>query len=390
MPYALPPAEAKLPFFRLLKGAVAGEVDFAQRLHGYLGVEKCLLANSGKSLLYLLLRWLSSRGSSGRDEVLIPGYTCYSVAAAVVKAGLKVVLYDLDPATFQPDLQDIKRKIGVRSLAVVGQHLFGMPSDMGRLAVLAREHGVCVIEDSAQAFGAGKKGSPEGMVADFSFFSFGRGKPLPLGCGGALIARDVADLDRLCSENIGTAHGKVNFLVPFAVQIFSRPHLYWILEKLPLGLGRTIYDPGFIVSAMPSFYQRIGTAVLQDLVRLNRHRAMIGRVYLEYFQADIARAEAVPCFTRFPVFVENRNALRLLTAYGVRQMYPLALCDLPALHKNLAQAMEKTPGARHIAEHLITLPTHLSVDRRMAELIAREVEEHFRMIKTVSLVNGEK
>ncbi|MGV1098212.1 aminotransferase class V-fold PLP-dependent enzyme [Thiovibrio sp. JS02] len=387
--HALPPAEAKLPFFSMARGVVAGNDDFADALAEFLKVKRCLVAESARALLYLLFCFLRKRAVAGGDEILIPGYTCYSVAAAVVKAGLRVALYDLDPGTLQADLEDVRRKIGPRTLAVVGQHLLGIPSHIEGLAAIAREHGIPVVLDSAQALGEPTENP--GAGADFTVFSFGRGKPLPLGSGGAMIAKDPGELDNMRPESFLDRQRMGNFLLPFLVQIFIKPRLYWILEKLPLGLGRTVYDPGFAVEAMPRAYQRIGVAVLPELARLNRHRIMIGKLYQDRFQAQAAGgAERTPAYTRYPLLVRNQSDTGLLAAHGVRRLYPLALCDLAALGKALAGAAGGTPGAREIAERLITLPTHLAVERKTAEMIIRAVEGNFQQVTAIALPKNQK
>ena len=133
-------------------------------------------------MLALVLEALWKRAGKQRNEVLIPGYTCYSVAASVVRAGLKIQVYDLDPRTFQPDLDSVKQGLNERTLAIVTQHLFGIPSPVEGIKDLAGEVGAHLIEDAAQSMGASQAGHQVGTLGDFGFYSFGRGKPLPLGC----------------------------------------------------------------------------------------------------------------------------------------------------------------------------------------------------------------
>lgn len=135
-------------------------------------------------MLYLLISELSRRRNYQQDEVLLPGYTCYSLASSVVRAGLKIRVYDLDPRTLQPDIESIVRNRSSRTLAIIHQHLFGIPMPIEGITSLAKETDITVIEDAAQALGGRLNGKALGTLGDFGLFSFGRGKPLPLGGGG--------------------------------------------------------------------------------------------------------------------------------------------------------------------------------------------------------------
>lgn len=383
IPYALPPAETRLPLSALVRGLLPRRADFSKKFGAYLGADNCILAGNARSLLYLLLRALQNQAGAGSaKEVLIPGYTCYSVAAAVVKAGLKVALYDLDPHTFQPDFEDVRRKINSATLAVIGQHLLGVKADIKELAEIAHQHGVCCIEDSSQHLGAGQFGPGKGMIADYAIFSFGRGKPLPLGSGGALVAKEQEILFQVNQQLKTCPAHSANRLLPYAVQILSWPRLYWILERLPLGLGSTHYDPGFSVSTMAVFYQRLANDALAGLDRLTQHRAKLSRIYQQQFSDS---ENGVSSCVRYPLLVGNQGEFLRIFSLGVRRLYPLALCDLPGLNASLVIRGKPVLGAREIAAQLVTLPTHLAANTKTARKIAYESIKIFREIKIISV-----
>ncbi len=93
--YAVPPAETGLPLRALASGLLPGLADFAGQLATYLGASRCVLAGSGRALLYLLLDSLRRRASREQTQVLIPAYTCYSVAAATVSSAATLILSTL-------------------------------------------------------------------------------------------------------------------------------------------------------------------------------------------------------------------------------------------------------------------------------------------------------
>jgi len=366
MPYAIAPAETRLPFQALAKGIFPGRADFAAVIGQILGTPRCFLADSARSLLFLVLQYIRKTAPLEKNEVLIPGYTCYSVPAAIVRAGLKVSLYDLDPDTFQPDMGDVANKISSKTLAVIGQHLLGIPSDMAQMAALAREKNIWCIEDAAQRLAPNTSPREHASAPDFTLYSFGRGKPLPLGHGGALVVGQDADIIELDTEITKMVSKNTRTLTPMAVRILSWPGFYWILEQLPLGLGQTIYDPKFSIQGMSPAYQRIGSTAAKALDRLNSHRTAITRIYDTSFGvARDASDKALPCL-RYPIMTDHSKKAADLAHLGVRRLYPQALCDLAPLKPLLAESKVRTPGAKQIARNLVTLPTHLGVSKNTA------------------------
>jgi perosamine synthetase len=389
MPYAIAPAETRLPFSALVKGFLPGRADFAETLARRLGVDNCFLADSARSLLFLVLITIHKSAPAEQNEVLIPGYTCYSVPAAIVKAGLKVSLYDLDPYSFQPDMADVEKKISPKTLAVVGQHLLGVPSDIAGLTTLARKNHVWCIEDAAQRMEFKKiNGQKNELEPDVTLYSFGRGKPLPLGHGGALIAGQDADVTGLNTE-ITRIASQIDrkTLTPMAVRVLSWPGFYWFLEQLPLGLGQTVYDPDFDVQGMNPAYQRIGFTAADHLDRLNSHRTTITRIYDTAFGVARDSFDTAPPCLRYPILTDHPKRAANLAHLGVRRLYPQALCDLASLKPDLADLGVQTPGARQISQRLVTLPTHLGVSQNTARKISDTAASLFGDISSQNKTN---
>lgn len=162
-----PPAETKIPLSAIFSSFLSSDSEFEKTLCSYLKVDKCVLGNSGRTLLYLLLAALKRKDGGIRDEVLIPGYTCYSVAASVARAGLKIKVYDVDPKTLGPDLDSLRAAVSSKTISIISQHLFGIPTPLDGLKEIAQETGACFIEDAAQALGGTINGQPVGTMGDF-------------------------------------------------------------------------------------------------------------------------------------------------------------------------------------------------------------------------------
>jgi len=371
-----PPAETKIPLHTILKAFFNSSSNFEKTLCNYLKVNKCILGNSGRALLYLLLEALKKKDKGKRNEVLIPGYTCYSVAASVAKAGLKIRVYDLDPATLQPDFDFLRKSTSEKTLAIIYQHLFGIPTPVDEFEEIAQKTGVPLIEDAAQALGGSIDDHSLGTIGDFSIFSFGRGKPIPIGGGGALIGKDEEILSEIQLKH--NVKGYTQLVATAAAQMLSKPWVYWIPEMLPIGLGETIFDAHFNVSAMQPVLQNLADNSMDIIDDLNSHRHDIAKTYEEAFENDcliLVPEGRDAVYTRFPLMAGPGPIPKELKRLGVRRMYPKAIADEKTIKPYLADPGVSTPGASKIAQNLITLPTHKGITDSLAKEIARNVNE---------------
>jgi len=374
-----PPAETKIPWPAILSAFTKQTADFKTELCNYLDVNYCILGQSARALLFKLLDNHKKQDGSQGDEVLIPGYTCYSVAAAIAKAGLKITIYDLDPKTLHADLDSIGNAISEKTLAVVTQHLFGMLTPIDELKKITHKNGAYLIEDGAQAFGKVDGLTPPGTKGDFGLFSFGRGKPLPIGGGGALVSRDQSDtfneivLDR-------QEKGFEQAVVTAVTQIISKPAFYWIPESLPLGLGETVFNPEFKAEGMPNAIESMMVVAMSNLDRLNQNRQRIADIYSETIDSNfqIKNNDKAISIIRYPVMLSIKSMAQELKRLGVRRMYPNAIPEEKTINPYLKNNQKPTPGAVEIEEKLITLPTHMGIDEKLAEDISILVQEQVR------------
>jgi dTDP-4-amino-4,6-dideoxygalactose transaminase len=149
-----------------------------------LGVEECVSCANGTDALVLVLDALGIRPG---DEVICPSFTFYATAEAIARIGATPVFVDIDPVTLNLDPADVERRITERTKALIPVHLFGRPApDLSAL-------GVPVIEDAAQAFGAG--GIATSIASTFSFFP--TKNLFALGDGGLIAVNDGDLAERL-------------------------------------------------------------------------------------------------------------------------------------------------------------------------------------------------
>ena len=158
---------------------------FERALTRYLGVPTCKLAASGRTALYLLLRDLRQASDNPeRREVIMPAYTCPSLAKVALDVELRPRFVDISPHTLALHVDQLEAEASERTLAVILVHPFGLPQPVDHIQALAHAAGAVVIEDAAQAMGAHLGGRPVGTHGDFGLFSLGPGKPISTGGGG--------------------------------------------------------------------------------------------------------------------------------------------------------------------------------------------------------------
>ncbi len=161
---------------------------FEQQFAAYHGVSECVACNSGTDALYLALRAFNIGVG---DEVITVPFTFIATSEVISSAGAKPVFVDIDAATFNLDLQQVKAAITPKTKAIIPVHLFGQPINMTKLMDLAADHNLVVIEDCAQSTGATWGEQKVGSIGQIGCFSFYPTKNLgACGDGGAITTND--------------------------------------------------------------------------------------------------------------------------------------------------------------------------------------------------------
>ena len=166
---------------------------FEQELAAFCGAREAVCVASGTDAIELALRAL---GIGAGDEVITAANTCVPTVAAIEAAGATPVLVDVDEPRFTLDPGELGDAITTRTRAVVPVHLYGQCADMDAIESVARDHGLVVVEDAAQAHGASLGARRTGTLGAAAAFSFYPTKNLgALGDAGAIITDDAAVAD---------------------------------------------------------------------------------------------------------------------------------------------------------------------------------------------------
>ena len=360
-----PTALARALFASARGGAevTAAATELVRSMYGSPSVA---LTDSGTSALIMALRLAVPNGG----VVAFPGYACVDLAAAARFAKIRVRLYDLNPATLSPDLASVARALERGVDAILVAHLFAYPADVSGVRSLATQAGVPVIEDAAQGSGGTIGGVRLGALGDLSVLSFGRGKGLCAGGGGALLARAerwTEPVDRLGRARHGRGASAVGRT---AVQwLLGRPSLYSIPSALPwLHLGEMVYHPAHEpVGLSVASAALVATAYSLEPDEVHHRRQVASLLDAAAAPAgDIAPvvpvSAASPGYLRYAVR-ELRERRSVSASLGIVQPYRRALCEQPELAPVLLAGESATPGSLELRRTLFTLPTHHFVGR---------------------------
>ena len=368
---ALPPTAAPLHWTDFCHG-IAGMLAparamarFEDEIRRHFAVNHVFLVSSGTAALALTL--MALRSLSNRTEVVIPAYTCPSIPAAILKAGLRPRLCDVDAATFDFDHACFERALSTDTLCVVAHDLFGIRSDIEWIRATCQARGITVIEDAAQAMGTEYKGEKLGTAGDVGIFSLGRGKTITCGSGGIIVTNSTAIADTVAAQyrrlQSPTLLETLRDFVGLAVMtLFIRPRLYWIPAALPwLRLGETVFPRQIVLGRLSGMKAGLLRDWQRSLVHANRIRSDAAAYFSWRLRLTPPAGRSHP-YLRLPIRVATpQEKARLYSrsqarGLGLSLAYPTPVNEIPELRG--AFHGEHFPSARHVADTLLTLPTH--------------------------------
>ena len=302
---------------------------FEQEFARFCGVPHCVGVANGLDALHLILRAMDIGPG---DEVIVPSNTFIATWLAVSQAGATPVPVEPDPQTYNLDPQRVAAAITPRTKALMPVHLYGLPADMDPLCALAREHGLKVIEDAAQAHGALYHGRRAGSLGDAAGFSFYPGKNLgALGDGGAITTHDGALAERL-----------------------RRLRNYGSTVKYR-------HEVAGVNSRLDELQAAVLRVKLPHLLRENAARAAVARAYLQALKGLDLVLPVVPAglessWHLFVVRTRERDAVQArLKACGIGSLvhYPIA-CHLQGAYAG--QRWPSLPIAERLQHEVLSLP----------------------------------
>ena len=316
-------------------------------------------------------------------EVILPAYGCPDLVAAALYAGLKPILVDLETSKPWLSLTGVRDAISENTVAIVAVNLFGINERLQALREIiktgvAGSEQICLIEDSAQGFPAYQQSLDAAPCwqGDLVVLSFGRGKPLSLMGGGAVLAaRDKPALAaRLPAINEQAAGLKQRVLYRLKAGLYNamiHPRLYWIPQALPfLHLGETRYHALDNIEAMDAVRRSLLQQNLAAYYRYDRHVKSLNKQFRQVLATaagviDLAASCDMPVvqrLLRYPVLLpaeQRQSVFQCLrqSGLGPSLMYPAAMPYIEGLQSVWPEPLT-CPNAEDFAARILTLPTH--------------------------------
>ncbi len=343
----------------------------------------------GRVALYAILKAL---GVGEDDSVILPGYTCVVVPAAVAYLGAKSNYVDINPHTYNIDPSKLDAALDKKTKALVIQHTYGIPAAVDELLNWAEKHGLPVIEDCCHALGCSIRGQKLGTFGVASFFSSQWNKPYTTGLGGIAVTNDESLAARIRefqeAECVKPSRGEERLLM---LQCLAHHWLFFprtaglvtglyraLSSKLLIGsscpLDLTTQMPEGYFKAMSPGQAKLGLREVEALDDNASHRKCISEVYRQALDQAGWPSPAVPddaevAFVRYPVRVENKDQVLKKAPSSLVELGDWFDCPIHPKKANPAlfgYSSGTCPEAERAAREVINLPTHTKVSDRTA------------------------
>ncbi len=338
----------------------------------FFGNRKITLYASGTAALAQAMASCASRSSAKNPEIIIPAYGCPDLVAACVYASVYPRLADVSSSRWSYDLGSVESNLSPNTVAIVAVNLLGLGDGCEELTQLCKDRQIPVIQDSAQYLPRESVDWP----GEYVVLSFGRGKPLNLLHGGALIS----PLGERDAPSIGpTDHSVRTRLLgsraaAIAFNLLTRPAVYGIFSALPgTGLGEVIYNPLTNPARLPEpASQRVDTAF--DLYRrkASYRRDIWATAVAEWSGLGIVALDSpgspLPAEPlRLALLAPDRAVRDRLvdefnrTGLGASRFYGSDLTRVAGIPETVKR-QGPFPNASALADRFFTLPTHTLVN----------------------------
>ncbi|KTC78322.1 DegT/DnrJ/EryC1/StrS family aminotransferase [Legionella brunensis] len=325
-----------------------------EQLAKFLGVRHAIVNSSGTDALLMALLALELEPG---DEVITSPFSFFATAEVIALCQAKPVFVDIDPSTYNIDPAQIEAKITAKTKAIMPVSLYGQCADMDAINLIAKQHGLPVIEDAAQSFGATYKGTYSGALSTIGCTSFFPSKPLGgYGDSGACFTDDDILAERMLEIRI---HGQ---------------NARYCHRRIGINGRMDTIQAAILIEKMKLFPDEI---------------AMRQRVAQRYEQllSDIVKTPVVKpgntsVFAQYTIEVPNRDDFqKQMQALGIPTAvhYPVAMHQQEAL-AYLGHKLGDFPNAERASQHVVSLPMHPYMDLEEQQKVANAVKTCFSSV----------
>ncbi|MBC8184863.1 DegT/DnrJ/EryC1/StrS family aminotransferase [candidate division KSB1 bacterium] len=376
----IPVREQMLPIFKLelgenefqavrnvLESGSISRGNFREKLEAefcnYTKAKYAIVLNSGTAALHLAVNALNLEPN---DEVIVPSLSFVATAFAAEYSGLKPVFAEIDPATFNISVEDVKQKISDRTRAIIPVHYAGLPVNLDALREISQKHNLFLIEDAAHAIGANHNGTKIGNFGDLTAFSLFATKNMTAGEGGIITTNNKKWAD---SIRLTRAHGITASL--------NSPAVSGLCDVSQLGYNFHLSNLNIAVAIEQ----------LKKLDKMNQQRKEMA-VYLsnllkEVEEIELPGAENNHIFHLYTIKLMDKKLagkrdqiLESLLAEGIQVgVYYLPIHLFSYFRNKYGTAPGDLPITETVCNSLVTLPLYPSITKNEIKDIAAAIKK---------------
>jgi dTDP-4-amino-4,6-dideoxygalactose transaminase len=364
-------------------------IEYEQVFAEWFGGHRGFAFWKGRVALYAILRALDIGPG---DEIVLPGYTCVMDVNPIKYLGAKPVYVDIEPFTFNMNVELLEEKITANTKVIIAQHTYGYPCNMDAIMSIADKSSIPVIEDCCLAFGSKYKEKIVGTFGKAAYFSSQWNKTYTTGLGGMALGNDsvlAEKIDSLCAEEL-CRPSKTEVLMLAAQLAVYRVFIYPRTTAFAQSVFRYLTKRGIVVGSsstrefeprmasdffkvMSDIQARSGLKQLRKAEQNVAHRRKAAQLYdrlLEekgwpkrQYDASVIN----PVMVRYPVRIgEKAKALAEAARAGV-ELGSWFECPLHPIETPLATygyELGMCPEAEKASKEVVNLPLHPRVDEK--------------------------
>jgi perosamine synthetase len=365
--------------------------EYQKKFARFFGAERAFVFWKGRVGLYALLRALDVGAG---DEVILPGYTCVMNVNPIKYVGATPVYVDIEPDTFNINVNLLKEKITNKTKVIITQHTYGYPCEMDDIMEIAQSSGIPVIEDCCLALGSKYKSRIVGTFGLAGYFSSQWNKPYTTGLGGMVITNDqvLAErikslaLNEMCQPSSREVFMLRMQLIIYRLLIYPRTtalaqSLFRYLTKKGAVIGSSSTSE-FVPERADDFFKGISKMQARSGIRqLGRieeniaHRRKMAKLYDELLASKGLKSSrdsrdwVEPVLVRYPVRIKEKNkALAQAAKTGIELgswfESPLHPIETPLASYDYELGM--CPEAEKAARETVNLPLHPRTSEKTA------------------------
>jgi perosamine synthetase len=344
----------------------------------------------GRVALYAILKTM---GICSEDEIILPGYTCVMDVNPIKYLGARPVYVDIEPETFNINVNLLKEKITSKTKAIIAQHTYGYPCDMEAIMKIAKDNNIAVIEDCCLALGSKYKGKMVGTFGKAAYFSSQWNKPYTTGLGGMVItnySKLAEKIQALCGNEICCPSSREVFMLWIQLVIY-RLFIYPKTTALAQNIFRYLTKKGAVVGSsstsefqpvmadnffksISSVQARSGLRQLSKITENIQHRKKLALLYDKLLKEKginpkKANDNTEPVLVRYPVRIKTKNeALEKAAKEGIElgSWFESPLHPIETPLQVYDYEIGSCPQAEKAANEVVNLPLHPRVNEKTA------------------------